>query len=347
MKPGSLDTWRANTLAAMVLRQMPAGLVICDRHGKIVLANELARHLAQINVEQNGPAFSPHIWGELFTLEGHPISVNAWPSIRALFGETTIAQECRLRRSNGGFFDILFSAGPITAHKQIVGAISVLTDITREKRLEKMVRKRAVYRERRQFAGHIHDTISQGLSALALQLQLFEDESSPGEAQGRLRDARGQVLECLNQARKLMWTLSAESLESEELSSALLIVAKQLFTTTPVNVEVALQQEPRRLSSKVRDGLLRIGKEALTNVQKHASATTVHIELAYKRRKVQLTIADNGRGFTSGDSAISQGGFGLLGMRKRAENLGGTFLVETCLGSGTRIVAVVPLISRN
>jgi two-component system, NarL family, sensor histidine kinase UhpB len=110
----------------------------------------------------------------------------------------------------------------------------------------------------------------------------------------------------------------------------------------PIKVDFRIQAETRRLSRSLRLQVLRIAEEALRNVASHANATSVSIELTCTGREVHLCIRDDGKGFTQ-SSAASPGRFGLIGMRERAHRLGGKVVVDSELGSGTRVEASIPV----
>jgi signal transduction histidine kinase len=90
--------------------------------------------------------------------------------------------------------------------------------------------------------------------------------------------------------------------------------------------------------------LLRIAQEAVTNVVKHAGASKILIKLHREARKLYLRIVDNGRGFEEGNAFSATGGhFGLIGMRERAERLGGQLRLASHPGEGTEVEVMVPL----
>jgi signal transduction histidine kinase len=336
---------KGRALLEMAFGHAPQFMVVCDMNGRIVLASTAAKRLAQVTPEGKHLELAPRIWGDLFDLNGQRIPAEDWPSTRALHGEVTWQRECQLVQSGGLSWSILFSAAPVTARRLISGAVFLMTDLTRQKQAERMLREEAIRRERSHIAADIHDTFAQSLSAIVLQLQAVEDElvHDFAKAHQHLQRAQSLTRETLTEARRSIWTLSHESLEKEELSSALSSLAKQLFAATSVEVQLSLQKEPCPLSSDVRLELLRLGREALANVLKHARATKVHIQLSYGRRDMQLSVVDNGRGFERRRSSSTGGGFGLNSMRRRAALLGGRLVIDTQPGHGTRIIALVPV----
>jgi signal transduction histidine kinase len=92
----------------------------------------------------------------------------------------------------------------------------------------------------------------------------------------------------------------------------------------------------------VETNLLRIGQEAINNAVKHAQPNRIEVALNFDTRSVRLSIRDDGRGFDP-DQPIADGHFGLLGIRERAEQIGGVMSVHSAVESGTQIAVDVPL----
>jgi signal transduction histidine kinase len=330
----------------MILPQIGTGIVVCDAAGMLLLANAGAKKLAQQDPEGKPIDLVEDIWGELTDCDGLRIAVKEWPLTKALCGQSISSKECRLSQRNGSAFDILFSASPISDFaRRIVGAVATLTDITDQKHQETLQHEQALERERSRLATHIHDSLSQSLTAITLQLQAAErDLHQNSNTTGiYLQRAITVARDTLADLRRCIWTLSHESLEGEDLGEALSFLAERLFTGTPVQLELSLQRETGTLPREMRHEILWISKEALANVLKHAQATKVQIELLCGNQEVQLRVHDNGHGFGPARSlGNGNGSFGLISMRKRAERLGGTVAVESQPGRGTRVVALIP-----
>jgi signal transduction histidine kinase len=330
-------------LTKLIWQQAAVGIVVYDAGGRVTWANVAA---LKLGLNPADPATRVlDAWGEILDSNGCHIPPEQSPCMKALRGETTSGQECRLLRSGSGFCDILFSAVPIIRNERVVGAICTLTDITQRKREELKLREDAVFKERSRMAADLHDTICQSLNAISLLLEAAEDEFSAEAAKARrhFRRAHEIARESLAEARRSMWTLSHESLEREDLAPALSFIAQQLFAGTLVKVGLSLQPETCALSSELRRELLRIGREALANVLKHANATKVHLDLAYQNSEVQLSVFDDGLGFANAPIRRVCGGWGLNNMRKRAERMGGKLVVDSLPGKGTRVMATLPL----
>jgi signal transduction histidine kinase len=178
-----------------------------------------------------------------------------------------------------------------------------------------------------------------------LQLEVADKELGENFEQGRqrLRRLRKLASENLAEGRRSIWALSKESFGNEDPAVALGFLARRLFEGVPIELRLRTEKSVRKLAPEVRLELLRIGKEAMANVLRHARATVVRVELAYSEGHVRLAILDNGRGFTASPLSFATKGFGLFALRMRAENIGGRLMVHSKLGRGTRIVATIPL----
>jgi signal transduction histidine kinase len=109
-----------------------------------------------------------------------------------------------------------------------------------------------------------------------------------------------------------------------------------------VSIDISGPENP--LSQDMEQHLLRIAQEAVTNVLKHAGASRIWVKLHREARRIYLRIVDNGRGFEQQDVFADLGGhFGLIGMRERAERLGGELHLKSRPGEGTQVEVTVPL----
>jgi len=203
-----------------------------------------------------------------------------------------------------------------------------------------------VLEERGRLAREIHDTLAQGfvgissqLDAVALTLNGHVDL-----ARKHLELARKMVRHSLTEARRSVMDLRASALEGHDLPAALSEAAHQWTAGSAVQIRVDVEGESRALPEETEQHLLRIAQEAVTNAVKHARASQVRIHLAVAGRKLSLSVADNGRGFEQDEAFSEVGGhFGLLGMRERAERLGGELQLHSEPGQGTEVEVTVPL----
>jgi signal transduction histidine kinase len=118
------------------------------------------------------------------------------------------------------------------------------------------------------------------------------------------------------------------------LIPALREYAERMVKNGDVAVETYGGDGGRVIPPRIKDTLFRIGQEAIANSIRHASPQTIRIKMQQQRAYLHLSVEDDGKGFIA-DSEHS--GFGLLGMRKRAESISATLVVRSAPGSGTRV----------
>jgi signal transduction histidine kinase len=227
--------------------------------------------------------------------------------------------------------------------EQVVAARTKELKATME-RLREETETSATLAERNRLAGEIHDSLEQGFTGLALQLETTaEFPSCSPEVRSGLATALSMVAFGRNELRHVVRDLHSALLDTANLETAL----RQLVlhaTPDPHYAEVVVEGAPRKLGSTIEHHLLRIAQEAVTNAVKHAAATRLTLTLAFTECDVQLTIADNGRGFDAGSlSQSGQGHFGLPGLRGRARVMGASLAITSQPGAGTRITVRVPL----
>jgi signal transduction histidine kinase/ligand-binding sensor domain-containing protein len=203
-----------------------------------------------------------------------------------------------------------------------------------------------VLEERARLAREIHDTLAQGFVGIVSQLDAVAMAMPEGNNRARqfLDLARKMARHSLTEARRAVSDLRASVLEGRDLAAALNSGAQMWTAGSGVQVEVNVSGEPKALPSDMEQHLLRIAQEAVTNVLKHAGASKVWVKLHMEARKLYLRVADNGHGFEQKDAFSSKvGHFGLLGMRERAERLGGELHLASHPGEGTEVEVTVPL----
>lgn len=204
----------------------------------------------------------------------------------------------------------------------------------------------AVLIERTRIAREIHDNLAQEMSGISVQLEVVA-RTMPPEAEAartHLDRARRQVRHGIAEARRYVWNLRSSALEKSDLPTALAETARRLTNETAIQAQVEVNGTFRPLAPLVEDNLLRIGQEAMNNAVKHARAKRISVNLIFAARRVQLSVRDDGCGFDNQAASNGQPGhFGLIGMRERAEQIGGTLSILSGNGSGTEIVVDVPI----
>lgn len=204
----------------------------------------------------------------------------------------------------------------------------------------------ATLAERNRIARELHDTIAQGLTAVAMQLEAAERAfgRDPGRARQRVARANELARETLAEVRRSVWTLAAPVVEGPALGAALVSLAERFGERTGVVARYTHAGPPLALDGERAAQLFRIAQEALQNVERHAAARTV--ELATRHEPdgaVTLRVRDDGRGFdpAAPPAPSSGGGFGLHSLRERARLAGGSAQIDSALGQGTTITVTL------
>ena len=228
------------------------------------------------------------------------------------------------------------------ALERIVG---VFSDIGERKRAQETLRELArrmaetEESERRKISWELHDRVGQGLSSLAMSLELLRQQL-PADALAavapRLDDARTIALKAIDDTRDVMADLRPPGLDEFGLTGALRNHADLYARRTGIEVAVRCEAALPKLTGIVQTTLFRITQEALANVAKHARATRVEVVCEPGASRVELRITDNGAGF---DSAAAQRGstWGLRTMRERAEAVGAQLSIDSRAGHGTTV----------
>jgi signal transduction histidine kinase len=203
-----------------------------------------------------------------------------------------------------------------------------------------------VLEERARLAREIHDTLAQGFVGISSQLDAvalcMPDESTP--ARKFLDMARRMARHSLTEARRAVMDLRSAALEDQDLATAIQTGTREWTAGSGVEVDVDVDGTRATIPEEMEQHLLRIAQEAVSNVLKHAGATRIWIKLHLETRKLYLRIKDDGRGFDQNGVFSTLGGhFGLIGMRERAERLGGELRLASHPGEGTEVEISVPL----
>ena len=199
----------------------------------------------------------------------------------------------------------------------------------------------AILSERNRVAREIHDTLSQSLGAISVQLELARGHANQISAPARnhLAAAHKLARAALAEARDSIWNMRSQVLEKGDLGQALQGILVQMTEGTGVTPHMRVEGSSRRLPPVIENNLLRVGQEAITNANKHAKPTRIDVTLEFDRRSVRLTVEDDGVGFVTGSTSDGdRRHFGLVGVKERAELLGGTMEITSAPGQGTRVI---------
>lgn len=198
--------------------------------------------------------------------------------------------------------------------------------------------------ERRRIAKELHDTLGQSLAYLRLRLDLLTREDATWEAT-LLRQEMEKMKEVANEAYEQVRNvlISLEPVGAPHLADSLLQHARTVGRRAGFEPRLALSGQPRLLPPQVQRQILFIFREILANVEKHARAGKVDIQLIWAVDSLTLIVADDGDGFDLG-ATPSEGHFGLAIMRERAEEIHGQLTITSALNAGTEVALWLPLL---
>jgi two-component system NarL family sensor kinase len=245
-----------------------------------------------------------------------------------------------------------FSAADVELLRSVAGLVAGAIEnarlhrrlADREEALERFAERTVEWQEqeRRRLASEIHDGISQRIVSLFFHLSAAADAipADPEVAAEQVARAQELAAAALDEARSAIAGLRPPVLDDLGLAASLDSLAHS-FPTLDVRVEAA----ELRMAEHVETAVYRTAQEALQNVAKHADARSVRLRLLRHQDRVVLEVADDGTGFdTAAPTGPGPTGFGLAGMRERAELLGGQLDLAATPGRGTTVRLTIPFL---
>lgn len=212
--------------------------------------------------------------------------------------------------------------------------------------IRRRIQREAIIEERRRIAREIHDGVAQSLSYLNLKTKVLSDSIAAQktvQALNELSEIRKVVQESYGDIRESIDQLSTE-IKNVMLISALGNYTREFGTNNGIRVQLDVIRGFPQLAPTAELQLLRIAQELLTNVRKHAHATTVSIKLGSSSQAVEMLVKDDGQGFMLNAPGESPPGYhGLNIIKERAEGLGGMINIASIPGQGTEARVILPL----
>jgi len=200
--------------------------------------------------------------------------------------------------------------------------------------------------ERNRISIDLHDSVAQWLVGASYRLQTFDQIfSKDKKARRELADMEDTVAKSLKELRRVVVGLRPPALNELGLTHALRQSFEDLENDS-LECKFNVKGEPIRLPSSMEIAVYRMCQETLSNIRKHSRASKVNLFLQFQEDRLNVEIRDNGRGFDlyqTLNSAISAGHMGLLGMKQRAEMLGGEVSIKTSEGAGTTVIFSLPI----
>lgn len=240
-----------------------------------------------------------------------------------------------------GIFGYIMAQAEANRRKTEELLVELQTAHYRLKEYAVQVEQLTIERERNHLAREVHDTLGHQLTVSVVQLEGAQRlvNSDPARASQIIATVREQMKSGLNDLRRIVATLRAPEEEDSPLLYSIRKTAGQFQEATGITVSLDLPDDLPPLDKTVKLTCYRLVQEGLTNIQKHAQATSVDIRLLCSNNWITLTVKDNGVGMTPDE----KGGFGLPGLKERAGLVGGVFEVTSPAGEGVWLTLKVPL----
>lgn len=203
-------------------------------------------------------------------------------------------------------------------------------------------------KERQRIARDLHDDSIQNMVLLCRELdEVNRSQSLPLAPREKLLAARKTAEQEVISLRNVTRNLRPPILDDFGIVEAIRRVQTDLMERTGADGKLEVSGKERRLKSELEVGLFRIAQEALSNVEHHSNASAVVVTVGFTNKEINLTIKDNGKGFTRPvySNVSADGGLGILGMEERAELLDGKLEIQSSRGKGTTVTAKFPLYS--
>ncbi|RPI32446.1 MAG: PAS domain S-box protein [Chloroflexota bacterium] len=349
-----------------IIENAPEAIVVTDKDSRIILANPAADQLYARPIPY-GQDFNSHASLQICYPDGAPYDPRDLPLTRsALDGEVYNNQEVMIVWPDQQRRSLLVNSVPIRDRQgNITGAVSVFQDNTERKReaeekLQNIAHIEVQHRlmqyremERLHIAQDLHDGTLQSL--IGISFTLNEALGMAAEIQNvenknlvsRLKTVRSMLEQQIQEVRSFCSELRPPTLIPYGLEKAIRSYVDNFQAKQPgIKINVDLMPDNRVLPEETRLALFRVVQELLNNVVRHAEASEVNVRFALNGGEARLVVEDNGLGFQVPVQWIDlarQGHLGLVGVRERAEAVGGSMKINSKPGEGTAVEVKVPL----
>lgn len=223
--------------------------------------------------------------------------------------------------------------------------VSVLLGAWKIREVQIHRRYALILAERARLSREIHDTLLQSLVGVALQFDVLAGslDGAPDQAKRRLRSIRKDVEEYIREARESIWSLRSRP-SGRSLATVLRETCEHLARDTDLVPDFSVAGTPCQVSTVAEEHLVRICREAVTNVLRHAEARRLEVALQYESDSILLRVHDDGRGFDASRPIDDAGGhLGLVSMKERAESVGGGVDIVSSREAGTEVRVRLPV----
>jgi len=333
-------------LLAALLESTVEGVYAVDGEGRVLFANSAALAALGYGNEDELLGRDSHATIHYRRPDGTPFPESDCPLLRPRSsGEPVRVEEDWFVRRDGTFVPVAYSSAPVMVDRAR-GAVVVFRDLT-DRHLAEAERRRAEaihasrarlveaeLEERRRLGRDLHDGAQQRLVNVIVALQRVGQHVPDDEARRLVADAVAETQQAIADLRDLGSGLHPSVLSHRGLRAAV----SSLTARTPV--PVALDLPAARFPAMIEGTAYFVVAEALANVAKHAQASEASVSIVVEGDRLVVEVRDDGRGGATLDRAR---GSGLAGLEDRVAAVGGTLVVESPAGAGTRLIASLPL----
>ncbi len=346
---------QSETRLYTTLRSINDAVISTDNNGTVTFMNPIAEALTGVSIKK---AQGKHV----STISHDDKMENSLSSmLDNIIREGIVTEHSRYELLIKGKspISVELSSAPI---KDVVGNrtgfVIVFRDITKrietekelddyQKQLQSLASKLSLIEEneKRRIATELHDCIGQTLALTKIKLGAL-GKSAPSAALKRSIQEVAQLIDqTITETRSLTFELSPPILYELGLSHAVHWLADQFRDKHHLDIRCHSDDFNKPFNNNVRFFIFQAVRELLVNVVKHSGATSVSITMTSSSENLELTVEDNGSGFTGASEKPS--GFGLFNIRERMNQIGGLFTVESRSGGGTKVTIVAPLNNAN
>lgn len=330
-----------------LLKYTPAVVYIKNKEGQYRLVNSHFEKLFQ--VKQSNIIGKTDF--ELFDSEiAHKLTQN---DEKVVINKDSSQVE-EIFQQNGSHRTFLTITFPIYDDDNALNGIGgILTEITTLKRAEEQLKRfsrdiiSSQELERSKIARELHDELGQMLTAFSIDMawlgKIFKEKES--ENYQRIKQMDEQINQTITDVRNLSFRIRPGVLDDLGLADALDWLVQDFEKRTQTSCLLKLsgvKSSFKKVNNTLTTAIYRIAQEALTNVTRHAMASSVEVTLSFKNGALEMTIEDNGTGFDLSDNT-KYNSLGLVGMKERASLLGGKVTIQSKITSGTSIHCQIPL----
>ena len=347
----------------MIMDLVPAIIFYKDLEGRIIRANRILSNLLKVPVKnligKTTEELFPKEQAENMRKDDKEVIISGKQKRNIIEPYDTpkgvkwaITDKMPYKDKEGKITGVINLSKDITKQRQIEEKLqNYLKEMKKDRKNLKKLSKKLINvqeEERRKISEIILDDIGQNITAIKINMSLFEEAiKSPAhhKLKERLLDTQSLLKQVFDQLRKSTIDLRSPLLRDLGLVPALRAYVDRYKKREKINIDFKVINLKKRLNKEIEIVIFRIIQEAFTNISKHACASKIYLRLENKKSKVCILIKDNGKGFNikniSDFEELSKG-LGLIEMRERIEIVGGSLEIKSSLGEGTKLLIEIP-----